>query len=281
MMLLRLPRLLCPGAPRLAPLRAQHVARHARDSVRHATALSLSTRSDCALRSAACASTPTTPTVRSTHRLHTLATTRTPPTATTTATTPTYPVLLAHPRRHITTGSGLRTTWMMRLLQFLNRAHWVSDRSRLEWFPPFFVMRVKVLKIEDGWRKVHMKLPLNTLSRNPGGVMFGGYQVAVADPVPAMACARVFKEYSCWTRAMTIDFVRGGTTDLEMRFEFPEHFEEEIRQELKEKGRATPTFHYNFYLKTGELCSRVTNTVAIRPKGYIKAVTPPASSDGF
>ena len=30
------------------------------------------------------------------------------------------------------------------------------------------------------------------MSRNPGGVMFGGYQAALADPIAALACARVF-----------------------------------------------------------------------------------------
>ena len=34
-----------------------------------------------------------------------------------------------------------------------------------------------------------------------------------------------------------------------------------------------------FYLKDGTLCTRITNTVAIRPKGYIKATTPPAQAD--
>ena len=47
-----------------------------------------------------------------------------------------------------------------------------------------------------------MKLPLNTVSRNPGGVMFGGYQAALADPIAALACSRIFPGYSCWTRAI-------------------------------------------------------------------------------
>ena len=170
---------------------------------------------------------------------------------------------------------------MMRLLQHLNRAHWVSDASRLEWFPPFLIMRVKVLEIRDNWRLVRMRLPLNTLSRNPGGIMFGGYQVALADPIAAMACARVFPEYSSWTRAVSIDFIRGGSTDLELRFEFTQEQEDEIRAELEERGRATPVFHYSFHLANGEVCSRVTNTVAIRPRGYVKATTPPASTDGL
>ena len=53
-------------------------------------------------------------------------------------------------------------------------------------------MRIKVLEIADDWRTVRILLPLNARSRNPGGVMFGGYQAALADPIAALACARVF-----------------------------------------------------------------------------------------
>jgi len=118
-------------------------------------------------------------------------------------------------------------------------------------------------------------------SASPPGVMFGGYQAALADPIAALACSRVFPGYSCWTRAMTIDFVLGGSTDLELRFEFDPALEEEIRKELEEKGRATPTFTYGFYLKDGTLCTKIENVVAIRPKGYIGATTPPAQEDDF
>ena len=71
----------------------------------------------------------------------------------------------------------------------------------------FVPMRIKVLEISDDWRTVRIRLPLNAMSRNPGGVMFGGYQAALADPIAALACARVFPGYSVWTRAMT-DFLR-------------------------------------------------------------------------
>ena len=41
---------------------------------------------------------------------------------------------------------------------------------------------------------------------------------------------------------MTVDFQRGGSGDLELRFSFPQDMEESIRKELAERGRATPTF---------------------------------------
>ena len=81
---------------------------------------------------------------------------------------------------------------MQRFMRFMSRNGLLSDARLLELYPPFVPMRIKVLEITYGWRTVRIRLPLNARSRNPGGVMFGGYQAALADPVAALACARVF-----------------------------------------------------------------------------------------
>jgi acyl-coenzyme A thioesterase PaaI-like protein len=167
-----------------------------------------------------------------------------------------------------------------RVLQHLATARFLSDRRRLELYPPFFLMRIRVLEISGDWRRVRIRLPLNTFSRNPGGVMFGGYQAALADPIAALACARVFPGYSVWTRAMTVDFLAGGTTDLELRFEFPAELEQQIRMELEAEGCATPVFEYGYYLADGVRCTSIHNKVAIRPKGYRRASSLPAPQQG-
>lgn len=164
----------------------------------------------------------------------------------------------------------------MGIANFLARTNLVSPQRRMEWYPPFLVMRIKVLELADDWRSLRIRLPLNTFSRNPGGVMFGGYQAALADPIAALCCARVFPGYSIWTRGLMLDFIRGGNTDLELRFLMTREQEDSIRRELERKGRATPTFEYGYYRTDGTLCTRILNTVAIRPKGYQKATTPPA-----
>ena len=102
---------------------------------------------------------------------------------------------------------------MVRLFQFLNSSNILSEKLKMELYPPFFLMRVRVLEIADAhglrWGRVRIRLPLNFLSRNPGGVMFGGYIACVADPIAAIACSRNYGGYSCWTRASTLDFVEG------------------------------------------------------------------------
>jgi acyl-coenzyme A thioesterase PaaI-like protein len=167
----------------------------------------------------------------------------------------------------------------MRFLRFLAGLKVLPEHRRLELYPPFRAMRIEVLETSDNWRRIRIRLPLDWRSKNPGGVMFGGWQAALADPIAALACARNFPGYSVWTRSMTIDFQRGGATDLELRFEMSREQEEAIRAELAARGRATPTFVYGFHLTDGTLCTRVENRVAIRPKGYVKATTPGADLD--
>jgi acyl-coenzyme A thioesterase PaaI-like protein len=167
---------------------------------------------------------------------------------------------------------------MQRFMKFMARSRILSDARLLELYPPFVPMRIKVLEITNGWRSVRILLPLNARSRNPGGVMFGGWQAALADPIAALACARVFPGYSVWTRAMTISFDHGGNSDLEMRFTLTPDQEEAIRIELERDGRSTPTFEYAYLRKDGVRCTVIRNTVAIRPRGYKRATTPPASA---
>ncbi|GMH50354.1 hypothetical protein TrRE_jg10362, partial [Triparma retinervis] len=179
----------------------------------------------------------------------------------------------------MTTAAGLQTTWFMRLMQAVSATRLVSEKLKMELYPPFFLMRVKILTLKNSWREVRIRLPLNVFSRNPGGVMFGGYQACLADPIAAIACSRIFPGYSCWTRGMSLDLQKGGTGDLTLRFDFPPSLEASIRADLSTKGRSTPTFTYGFYLQDGTLCTAVTNTVAIRTKGYIGATSPPAESE--
>ena len=170
-------------------------------------------------------------------------------------------------------------TLMQQFMTFMTRSKILSDARLLELYPPFVPMRIRVLEIAESWRCVRILLPLNAMSRNPGGVMFGGYQAALADPIAALACARVFPGYSVWTRAMSISFDHGGTSDLEMRFSLTPEQEAAIRIELERDGRSTPTFEYGYFRKDGVRCTMIRNTVAIRPRGYKRATTPPASSE--
>jgi len=95
--------------------------------------------------------------------------------------------------------------------------------------------------------------------------MFGGAVAALADPIPALACDRVFPGNAVWTRELNVDFRKPGNADLELRFTFAIEIERRIRLELAEQGRSTPSFEFGFYLPDGQISVWVINRVAIRP----------------
>ena len=158
----------------------------------------------------------------------------------------------------------------LNVLKFLRRARFLSSRQRIEWYPPFRMMGVKVIELDDNWDRVCLRLPLTAFSRNMGDSMFGGYQAAVADPVAAIACARQFPGFSVYTRSLELEFEHPGNTDLELRFEFDAQVKARIRADLERKNRSTPEFEYGLFRSDGVRCTRVYCRVALRPRGYRK-----------
>jgi len=153
-------------------------------------------------------------------------------------------------------------------VNLLSRLNFLSSRRRFELYPPYFLMRIKVIELAQDWSMARIRLPLNRVSANAAGNMFGGYQAALADPVPALACLKKFPGYRVATKKLEIDFIRVGNTSLMLHFDFDEKISRTIEQQLNEKNRATPCFTMSFVREDGKVCTRIKNTVAIRPKGY-------------
>ena len=95
--------------------------------------------------------------------------------------------------------------------------------------------------------------------------MFGGAVAALADPIPVLACDRLFPGNAVWTRELNVDFRKPGSADLELRFAFGVEIEQRIRRELAQQGRSTPSFEFGFYLPDGNISVWIINRVAIRP----------------
>lgn len=156
----------------------------------------------------------------------------------------------------------------MNLRRFLWKTTLISDKKRIEWFPAFWLMRIKVLELSPDWRHIKIRLPHSWIATNIGGSLFGGFQACLADPIAAMACAKIFPDYRVWTRSLNLDFRAQGLSDLELRFQFTEEIEQQIRADLASKGRSTPLFEYGYYLADGTLCTLIQTRVAIRPTAY-------------
>ncbi len=158
----------------------------------------------------------------------------------------------------------------MDLRRFIWDTPLLSDKKRIEWFPAFWLMRIKVLDLSPDWRHIKVRLSHNWIATNRGGSLFGGFQACLADPIAAMACMKMFPGYAVWTRSLKLDFRQQGLTDLELRFTITPETEQKIRRELSSRGRSTPVFEYGYYQADNTLCTLIQASVAIRPSGYKK-----------
>jgi len=156
-------------------------------------------------------------------------------------------------------------------IHFIKKLSFLSDKRKFSLFLPFFLMRASLEEYNEDWSKVRIRLPLNWVSKNAAGNMFGGFQASLADPIPAMACIKKFPKYRVATKNLAIDFIRVGNSDLMLHFDFSAEQEQQICAELAEHGRATPSFDMVFIRADGKVCSRIKNTVAIRPLGYVSS----------
>jgi len=144
------------------------------------------------------------------------------------------------------------------------RMRFLPERKRLEYFPPFWLMRIRVVHLDEQWRHVHIRLPLTWVSANAKGNMFGGFQACLADPIPALACLKLLPGYRVATQKLELDFVRVGNSDLLLEFDVSDQQLHEIRCEVAETGRATPCFDMRYRRVDGQVCTYIRNTVAIR-----------------
>lgn len=154
-------------------------------------------------------------------------------------------------------------------IRILSKLGFLSDGRRLAWYPPFWMMRPKMIEKSNDWRKVRIKLPLIWASKNAAGNMFGGAQANLADPIPALACVKNFPGYRVATKHLELRFMRVGNSDLILQFDLSEEQVQRIKEELAEHGRADPCFKMQFVRTDGLVCTVIRNTVAIRPKGYV------------
>lgn len=157
-------------------------------------------------------------------------------------------------------------------INWIKKLFFLSDKRQFSLFLPFFLMRASLEEYDDNWNKVRIRLPLNWVSKNAAGNMFGGFQASLADPIPAMACIKKFPNHRVATKKLEINFLRVGNSDLMLHFDFDPAQEQHIREELEQHGRATPCFEMVYIRADGKICSTIKNTVAIRPLNYVSPI---------
>lgn len=154
----------------------------------------------------------------------------------------------------------------MKFLTWLKKTNLIKDHHKLSLYPPFFMMGARFAKVSDDYRSVSVHLPLRWYARNHYGTMFGGFMSALADPIPALLCQKLFPGTEVWTQKLSLHFIRPGRSDLELKINFTQEEIDSIQKDLTEHGRSRPKFVFYYYDNNGQKIAEIENIVSIKKR---------------
>lgn len=150
---------------------------------------------------------------------------------------------------------------LARILQVIN---FLPETRRLEWYPPFWFMGVKIRSVSPDYHALHAYIPLRWYFKNMHGSMFGGFISAVADPLPALLCSKVFKGVQVWTKSLHVEFLKPARTGLDLHIRLPQGALDAMRHDLEISGRASQEFAFDIVDARKRVVASVKNSVFVR-----------------
>jgi hypothetical protein len=149
-------------------------------------------------------------------------------------------------------------------VSFLARVGFLSESRMLELYPPFFFMGLRVISVAADYRSCHIRVPLRWHLKNHHGTFFGGALCAVADPMPALLCGRIFPGSRIWSQRVAVEFLVPARAAVNMKIQIPDESVERIRDQLQRSGAAQEKFHFSFWSDDEKELARVENSVFVK-----------------
>ena len=141
-------------------------------------------------------------------------------------------------------------------------------RWRFNRYPAYRQSGAKVVRIAEDFREIVVKLPLNRLTRNLHGTIYGGAMYAAVDPLHAVLVAtHLGPDFHVWMKSAQIDFRRPGRADLFAHAKVSAHEIDEIRAALTHAPKLDRTFKLNLATAEGQVAAHFTLTLHIRRRG--------------
>lgn len=140
-------------------------------------------------------------------------------------------------------------------------------RFRLNLYPPFLGMGIRVEHISADYHEIDVAMGLHWFNRNYVGTHFGGSLYAMTDPffmLMLMQC--LGRDYIVWDQAARIDFVSPGKGRVRARFRLPEGEVERLRRETESGAPLRPEYEVEVRDEEDVLVARVFKTLYVRRK---------------
>jgi hypothetical protein len=111
-------------------------------------------------------------------------------------------------------------------------------RWALNLVPAYAFTGARLLYIADDWSSVRLKIPLNRLTRNYVGTIFGGSMYGAVDPVYMLMLIKMLGPgYVVWDKSASIRFRKPGRSTLYAEFHLAVEEVEAIRVILETEAK--------------------------------------------
>jgi len=137
----------------------------------------------------------------------------------------------------------------------------------MSYYPPYFGAGIRIREVADDFSLIRVELAYHFWNRNYVGTQFGGSLYSMIDPLfMLMAMESLGRDYIVWDKAATIRFIKPGRSRClaELRIE-PQRLEE-IRSEVKIRGKSNPVFQVQIRDDQGQLIAEADKTLSVRLK---------------
>lgn len=134
-------------------------------------------------------------------------------------------------------------------------------------WPPFLGAGIRVKTLAPDLREVVVEMRLRPWTKNYVGTHYGGSLYSMTDPFyMAMLIENLGRDYIVWDKAATIRFKKPGKGKVTAHFKIGEDDLDRIRAEVREKGRAQPTFQVLVKNEQDEVVAEVDKLLSVKPK---------------
>ncbi|HVY04803.1 MAG TPA: DUF4442 domain-containing protein [Burkholderiales bacterium] len=154
------------------------------------------------------------------------------------------------------------------------RASWRTWllRQRFNFFPAFRASGARVIYIAEDMRSLRIKLPLNFLTRNIHGTLFGGSMYAATDPLYAILIkVALGPDYIIWDKAGAIRYKRPGRSTLYAECSISESQVQGLRRKLEFEASVDVDYEIELVDGRGAVHAVVDKTIYVARKDAYKS----------
>ena len=134
-------------------------------------------------------------------------------------------------------------------------------------WPPYFGAGIRVKWLNSDLSEIGVSMKLRFYNTNAVGTHFGGSLYSMTDPFYMLLLLHhLGRDYIVWDKSASIRFRKPGRGRVTAHFKLSPETVSQIKNSVKEHGRAEPVFIVEVRDESGELVSVVEKQLSVKAK---------------